>query len=139
MSAPPFGITWLQSKQTSRRFPIAVLVGDTDSTTAGWVALTSVQRPEVVLVRLNPGESDADAASRANRTLQRVDLRSVNLKGISDRTSARGQSFQEFRRIYEPPKVTYSDIYAPHGDAEPTESVTAESFVQGGGIVSQLA
>lgn len=138
MSAPPFDVTWLQSKQTGRRFPIAVLSGDTDSATDEWLPLTSVQHPEIVLVRLNPGERDDDAESRPNRTLHRDDLRSVKLKEVKHQTRARGLSFHELRRIYQRPKLTYSDIYAPQGDAEPTESVTAEMFVRGGGIVSEL-
>ena len=46
-------ILWLQSQATSKRFPIVQFSGDTDMVTQGWVSLTSIERPEIVVTRLD--------------------------------------------------------------------------------------
>jgi hypothetical protein len=139
MKVPEFEIAWLRSRETGRRFPIAILSGDSDATTDGWLPLTSHDRPEIVIVRLESRESESEAVLRANQALGRTDLKAVQLREVETQPEARGKSFQEFRHSHKPPRLTYADIYTSGGDAEVVEVVTSQAFLSTGGVVSDLS
>lgn len=49
-------ILWLKSQTTGKRFPVVVFSADTDMVTEGWVALTSIERPEIVVTQMTAEE-----------------------------------------------------------------------------------
>lgn len=44
-------ILWLQSQATAKQFPIVEFSADTDMITNGWLSLTSINQPEIVVKR----------------------------------------------------------------------------------------
>jgi len=136
-------ILWLESQRTGGRFPMAQFSGDTDMVTAGWVSLTSISCHEIVVTQLTAEESQASASepsayvqveNRVNAALGRDDLRIPWLVRIEERGSqAVGLSFQEFRKVYRPPRLLYRDILAPDSLSEELSRVSREEFESSGG------
>jgi hypothetical protein len=89
--------------------------------TQGWVALTSVEKNEVVVTQLTAEEFRAtardtsgylQAEKRINAELGGDDLRCPwFVRGVHSGPSARGLPFQEFRNVYRPPILYYRDIF----------------------------
>lgn len=134
-------ILWLESRATCKRFPVAEFSGDTDMVTAGWVSLTSVANQEVVVARMTADEYEAGEPAayrrmenRINAALCRDDLRASWLVGV-DRQGpcAAGLSFQEFQKVYQPPRLLYRDILAEDSQAEQVGRVSLQEFQEGGG------
>ena len=142
-------ILWLQSQKTGRRFPIVQFSADTDMATDGWVSLTSVERSDVVVTQLTNEEYRSTAAGavggylqleeRVNAALHRNDLRHSWLVRVEEKgPSGMGLSFQEFRKVYQPPKLFYRDILSAGGVAEEISRVSRSQFEREGGSVVVL-
>jgi hypothetical protein len=139
-------ILWLESKSCGKRFPVVLFSADTDMATAAWVALTSTERPEVVVTQMTVEEYNANergfplVEARVNRSLSRTDLRHVPLIRVEDTAPGdKGQTFQEFKKTYRPRKCIYRDIYDPRGEAEEKTRESREHFESAGGRVVLLA
>jgi len=136
-------ILWLESHSTGRRFPTVLFSADTDMATAGWESLTSISRHEVVVTQLTAEEFRATARdpstyvqveNRVNATLGRDDLRVPWLVRVEERgPQGAGLSFQEFRKVYRPPRLLYRDILALDSLAEEQSRVSREEFEGSGG------
>ena len=115
--------------------------GDTDMVTDGWVSLTSIDRPEIVITEVTSDEHNVPdgllrCEGRINSELARSDLRIVWLSRVVDRTTSQpGMSFQEFQRAYIPPQCFYRDIFDPHGEATVIREESLDSFRSSGGRV----
>ena len=142
-------ILWLRSQSTGKRFPIVMFTADTDMVTMGWVSLTSTESLEIVITQATPDElrrlpvcdeGYLQVESRINKALSRSDLRS------SWMTSAEkagpippGLSFQEFRKVYRPPKLFFRDIFNPNGIAEVISEIERSQFESEGGKLLVLS
>lgn len=134
-------ILWLQSEATGRRFPTVQFSADTDMVTFGWISLTSISGHELVIAQMVPSEHAAGARAaeelvehRLNAALGRNDLRAVPLVRAEQRgPSGHGLSFQEFRRVYQPPRLLYRDIFADGSVAECVAESSVADFQSGGG------
>jgi hypothetical protein len=121
-------ILWLKSRSTGRRFPVVLFSADTDMPTEGWVCLSSTRHAEVVVTQLtaaeyeaggSPAEAYAEVERRVNRALGRDDLKCSWVVRVEEMgPSGAGMSFQDFLKVYRPPKVWYRDIFDPAGEAE---------------------
>jgi hypothetical protein len=141
-------ILWLESQATKKRFPIVRFSGDTDMVTAGWVSLTSVERPEIVVTQLSAeeyrltdkdSERDLQVEHRVNKALNRSDLRcSWLVRAEEVGPSAKGLSFQEFRKVYQPPKLFFRDILSEGSLAEEVGCVSLAEFERSGGNLMVL-
>jgi len=145
MNAPFETIVWLKSLVTGKQFPVVEFSGDTDMVTAGWVSLTSVLGPELVVTRFLPHEYGAvDSAGfgfleverRVNDELQRADLKCAWLLKVGEPVSTpKGLLFQEFRRVYRSPKLFFRDIFSQDGIAEESSRVPRAQFEREGGTI----
>jgi hypothetical protein len=136
-------ILWVQSQTTAKQFPIVQFSGDTDMVTDGWLSLTSVNQPEVVVTQATADEYRAIAKGndgylkvqhRVNAALGRTDLRCSWLVGIEEvAKTAQGTSFQEFRKSYKPPKLQFNDIFAQSSVATETSRTSRSEFERDGG------
>ncbi len=115
--------------------------GDTDIVTDGWVSLTSINQPEIVIAEVASEEHNVPdgllrCERRINSELARSDLRVVWLSRVVDRTTSQpGMSFQVFQRAYIPPECFYRDIFDPHGEAAVIREESFDSFRSSGGRV----
>ncbi len=126
-------VIWLKSRRTGRLFPSIVFSGDTDMATEGFIALTSTERVEIVVTEMTGPEwndqenGDKACARRVNQALGRTDLRAVRLLRAEETFEApKGISFQEYQRLYTPPRYVYSDIHDPKGGE--ADMVSEQSF-----------
>lgn len=136
-------VLWLRSQATTKLFPIAQFSGDTDMVTAGWISLTSTERTEIVVTQLTAEEYGVkakdptrylQAEQRVNSALKRVDLRCIWLvRAEQVGPSGKGLSFQEFRKVYRPPKLLYRDIFSSTSLAEVVNRATRAEFERDGG------
>ena len=134
-------ILWLQSEETGRRFPTVQFSADTDMVTMGWVSLTSIDGPEVVVTQMVGSEYIVGARTveelveqRVNAALGRNDLRCVPLVRAEERgPSGKGLSFQEFSRVYQSPRLFFRDIFAENSVAECIAEVSIADFESSGG------
>jgi len=112
---------------------------DSDMATIGWVSLTSTLVAEVVIAEMTATEFGAaqpeghkQVEKRINQTLSRDDLRCVWLDRVEEtQVSAAGLSFQEFRKLYVPPRLLYRDIYSEGSVAEKVRESTLADFQAG--------
>lgn len=138
-------ILWLRSLETAQRFPMVEFSADTDMPTQGWISLTSLEKPEVVIAQVTAEEMKASrddftghlmAEKRINETLRRSDLRCVWLIRAEDQgPNGADMSFQDFLEAYQPPRLLYRDIFTPDGEAEEDASETRAEFEGNGGRV----
>lgn len=141
-------ILWLESQATKKRFPIVQFSCDTDMVTAGWVSLTSIENPEIVVTQLTVEESrltdkdserDLQVERRVNKALNRSDLRcSWQVRADEVGPCAKGLSFQEFRKVYQPPNLFFRDILSEGALAEKVDCVTRAEFERSGGRLMVL-
>jgi hypothetical protein len=141
-------ILWLKSQSTGKRFPIVLFSADTDMPTEGWVCLTSTRDPEVVVTQLTAEEYEATGAAadayaeveqRVNREVARDDLRCSWIVRVEEvGPSGAGMSFQDFLKVYQPPKVWYRDIFDPTGEAEEDARLDRTDFEREGGRVTVI-
>jgi hypothetical protein len=144
MNAPFETIMWLKSHATGKQFPVVEFSADTDMVTAGWVSLTSVLGPALVVTRFLPHEYGADSSGlgfleverRVNDELGRADLKCAWLLKVEERISTpKGLSFQEFRLLYRSPKLFFRDIFSQEGIAEESSRVPRAQFERDGGTI----
>ena len=133
-------ISWLRSLETGREFPLLVFRGDVDFATSGLASLTSVDYPEVVAISLTDEEFNSNDNSacekRVNSELSRDDLRMTRfLRSVDTFKAPAGISFQEYAKLATPPRLFYSDILIPNGEAEFVRDESLDDFVNGGGII----
>ncbi|KAG8152818.1 hypothetical protein [Burkholderia catarinensis] len=138
-------ILWLQSNTSAKQFPIVEFCADTDMATLGWVSLTSTDRPEIVVTQVTAEEFRAIANGpdgylaverRVNAALKRSDLKCSWLARVEEVTpTAKGLSFQEFRKAYQPPKLSFRDILHPDSLAREVSRTTRSEFERNGGKV----
>ena len=136
-------ILWLKSESTGKEFPVVLFSADTDMATAGWVALTSVEKYEVVVTELTVEEYRATAngssgylqvEKRINAALGRADLKCPWFARAEESGfSGRSLSFQEFRKAYCPPTIYYRDIFQQDAVAREVSRVSLSQFEQTGG------
>ncbi len=137
-------VQWLRSLNTGREFPNLVFRADVDFATSGMISLTSGDRPEVVAVMLTSDEyNSSDMAAgcsaceaRVNAELARDDLRIPRFMRSEDTFSAPdGVSFQEYQKLYKPPKLFYADIHNANGEAEVVREESIDEFLASGGTL----
>ena len=141
MPHPEYEVHWAHSPAAGKRFPVAMLVGDTDFATLGYATLSSDRGPEVVITKCSPAEqSDPEALeNRVNAALSRTDLRYVRLIRAEDRNrELAGSTFQQFREQYRKPTLYFADILTGSGEAEGISVVSAQQFLSEGGIARNL-
>jgi hypothetical protein len=136
-------ILWLKSESTGKQFPVVLFSADTDMATAGWVALTSVEKHEVVVTELTVEEYRAttngssgylQVEKRINAALGRADLKCPwYVRAEESGPSGKTLSFQEFREVYRPPVIYYRDIFQPDAVAREVSRVSLSHFEQTGG------
>ncbi len=139
----PGYIKWLKSKNTEKEFPIFIASADVDYVTDGLCAVTSIDEKLIVVGQANneeynlgPQEGEILFQKRANESLSRKDLRSVQVKEIKDRNKhLEGLSFQEYSRKYQEPEIVYSDPYDLNGISQVCREETIEEFMSGGGKI----
>jgi hypothetical protein len=136
---PETTIAWLRDK--SGIFPHAEFSGDTDAVTMGWCSFTSKVRAEVVLAELTAfewsgGEAGIAAAiGRLNRELGRDDLVHIHVRYEQVGPSAKGLSFQEFKKAYRPMRAHYSSRSGLEESAWIREE-SLDEFRASGGVVT---
>lgn len=137
-------ICWLRSVNTGHEFPLLVFREDSDYATAGLASLTSIDRSEVVAVSLTDDEFNSDDVSkceqRVNTELIHNDLRVARfLRCVETFDAPAGISFQEYQKLHTPPKLFYSDIHDPSGEAEQVREESIDDFLNGGGKLIDMA
>jgi len=138
---PTHDILWLRSEATGLRFPAAVFAADTDTANMGLVALTSVDRLEIVIAQCSWEEMTTPALveARINSALARRDLRIVRLSRAVDHNGALAElTFVDFRKQYRRPTLYYNDIYSA-GEAVVDKEDGMEEFVKSGGRIHLLS
>jgi hypothetical protein len=136
-------IVWLRSLSSDKLFPTVQFNADTDMATMGWISLTSVVGPEIVVTQLTPGEFEIAAADsfeyvrvedRVNAILCRDDLRVPWLERIERRgPQATDLSWEEFRNAYRPARLLYRDILVSESLAEEAYRQSRKQFEHDGG------
>ena len=136
-------IVCARSEISGKVFPVALLSGDTDMATAGWLALSSTTENVAVLAYLTASEwkaaQDGSAGyaaveKRVNQALARSDLKCCEFLGVQGAASPRpGQPFQAFRREYQPPKLRFKDLMLSTGEAVEVSRLSVGEFKQAGG------
>ena len=134
-------ILWLESHETRKQFPMVQFSADSDMATIGWVSLTSTLVAEVVVAEMTATELGAaqpqghkQVEKRINQALSRDDLRCIWLDRVEEaQVSAAGLSFQEFRKLYVPPRLLYRDIYSEGSVAEKVRESTLADLQASGG------
>ena len=116
--------------------------------TAGWVSLTSIEHPEIVVTQLTVEEyrsidknteRDLQVERRVNMALNRSDLRcSWQVRADEVGPSAKGLSFDEFRKVNQAPKLFFRDILSMGALAEKVDCVTLAEFERSGGKLMVL-
>ena len=125
-------VVWCQPTDGGAPFPVYVFGGDTDMATDGWVALTSMDRPEIVRTTLTDEEyraydSGGDAcARRINTLLDREDLYYAEFLRY-ERGAAPGGDHAVYRRPGD-----------PDTEGAATRRVTVRDSVREGGTVLDL-
>jgi hypothetical protein len=139
-------IVWLASRSTGKLFPTVVFSADTDMATDGWISLTSTERPEVIVARMTDAEARAPhevmaslVETRVNARLGRNDLRYVSLAGVEEPgPDAKGLTFQEFLKVRQPPRLTYSDLFDAQDVAEEVSQMSRADFERENGRIVVL-
>lgn len=116
--------------------------------TAGWISLTSIDKPEIVVTQTTAAEHHAIAQghdgylqveSRINAALGRTDLRCAWLARVEESSPMiQGTTFQEFRKSYQPPRLLFRDILGHESLASEASRTTRSEFERGGGKVLVL-
>ena len=124
---PDITILELVSEAAGRRFQSAMFSGDTDMVTDGWIALSSIDRREIVITMVTSEEHQApdgfsQCETRVNAELGRADLRAVWLT----RAEARGDLY-------------YRDIFVGGDDARLVSKMSVREFEQSGGKILHYA
>ncbi len=57
------------------------------------------------------------------------------LRSVDTFKAPAGISFQEYAKLATPPRLFYSDILTPNGEAEFVRDESLDDFVNGGGII----
>ena len=122
--------------------PHLIFSGDTDMVTTGLASLTSVAANEVVITEAEPPEwsdqTGQELEGRVNRLLDRDDLRFVRLLRAEEIAYTAGLSFQDFRKVYREPRLTYSCPKCSVGEAVSGRSLEFSEFEQEGGQLTVL-
>ena len=114
-------------KKCRESFPVFSFVADTDMVTFGCVALTG-KGNKIALTMQGANETDSETETRIGSEYKIVQVRYIN-----EEFSAKGISFQEFRKVYNPPIPIYSCIYCG-ADAETIKTETKDQFLAYGKI-----
>jgi hypothetical protein len=109
----------------SETFPVFTFSADTDMLTHGCVALTGMQRKDIVLTMMQQGETTENIKLRIGLNYKIVAIR---YEQIARETSC---SFQDFLKTYRPLKATYSCIYC-EGDCVEIFEESKEEFLTRG-------
>lgn len=122
--------------------PHLIFSGDTDMATMGLASLTSITANELVILEAEPAEWTDQAGqlieSRVNMLLGRDDLRFVRLLRVEEIAYPEGLSFQDFRKLYREPRLTFSCPKCGVGEAVSGRSLELSEYQQEGGQVTVL-
>ncbi len=112
-------VTRVRCRQCGEDFPVFSLSADTDMVIQGLVSLTRTDNRNIAIAMAGPGESLEDVQNRMSPPYRASRL------SFSKHPLESGVPFQEFRKHYRPPNVSYSCIFCD-GEADPfaTESVS---------------
>jgi hypothetical protein len=117
--------------------PHFIFRGDTDMATVCLASLTSKAENEIVVVEVESSEWDDESGqmleARINTTMVRNDLRFVRLLQVEQVAYPTQLTFQEFRKVYCPARLTYSCPKCSDGRAVPARSLTPVEYVREGG------
>lgn len=122
-------ITWYRSPSTGGEFPIYTFSADVDFATSGLLALTSIEKPEIVRGEYTTKEWNAPTNStlfaierRLNRRLGRSDLRYPFFFASDPDQPSRSKLFDR-------------DLFVKGEEATPVRRVTVEEFLASGGTI----
>lgn len=140
-------ILWLRSSKDEKPFPIVRFSADTDMATEGWVSLTSIEHPEIVVTQLTGAEYRAtfegtegylQVECRINHALGRSDLKCSWLVRVEQpEQTGKGSSFMAFY-MDRLPKLLYRNIFRNDTLAEVISIVSLSEFEQEGGKLMVL-
>jgi len=134
-------ILWLRSRSSGKRFPIAQFSADTDMATEGWISLSSLEQPEIVITQLTGPEFCAvetegfrEAEARVNSRLRRSDLRCSWFIRV-EQNDHDASSTSDSRLS---PRLLYRDIHSNGSVAETVATVSLAQFEFEGGTLTVL-
>jgi hypothetical protein len=135
-------VSILRCSECGEDWPQVTFSGDTDMTTSGLASLSSHVCNEVVIAEMSASEF-ADTTGRVleeriNRQLRRSDLRSIQVLRSEPAPIADGLSFQEFRKVYEPPRLVFACPDCDEGEGTKIASLSPAAFIAQGGKVTNL-
>jgi len=129
-------------RECGQASPRMIFVGDTDMATAGLVSLTSVAANEIVICEAEPAEWSDETGqrleARINTALSRDDLRFLRLLCVEETVFPAGLSFQEFRKVYRAPRLTYSCPKCGVGEIVSDREITPSEYRSEGGQLTVL-
>lgn len=114
-------------KKCGESFPVFIFVADTDMVTTGCVSLTG-KGNKIVLTMQTASESGQETEVRVG-----LGYKMVQVRYLDEGPSAKGMSFQEFRKVYKPPTPIYSCISCG-SDSEVIKTETKSQFLTYGNI-----
>lgn len=108
-------------------FPVFTFSADTDMFTHGCAALTGMQRKDIILTMMRPGETTDDLNRRVGSGYKVVD---VEYEPAMNESTG---SFQEFLKTYKPAKAVFKCIYCD-GRGSAIKEESKEEFMRHGTI-----
>lgn len=129
-----------------RTFPHFRFEGEGDADTAGLGSLSSCMENEVVIAEMSASEWNNSESSGAQKfqdrlssQLGRSDLRAVQLLRVHhSQSSPVSVTFQEFRKQFVPPQVTYSCPCCTHGESSEASQSVVEEYLRSGGHITLI-
>lgn len=136
----------LQCTKCGKTFPHFRFSGEGDTDTEGLGSLTDCQQNELVIAELDANEwNTADKggaqayAMRIRNQTQREELQLIRLIRIEESSiDGKGMSFQEFSKLYQPPKLFYSCPFCQNGESQVIDKLTIEQYRAQGGKITAL-
>lgn len=132
----------LQCEACGAVFPHFIFAGEMDSVTDGLYSATSCTANELVLAEATPsewnelGRGDGTSVERKlAQQLGRSDLKIVHLLRVEHANSAKGLSFAESQKVYQPPALIYSCACCPNGESREVAELTVARFKMSGGKI----
>ena len=136
------GVSILECGSCKQAVPYLTFSADTDMTTIGLFQLTSIEHNEIVVTEATGAELQsenigAETASKANRLLDRCDLRYIPLLRSENHNQSKA-SFQDFREQYEPPTLFFGCPKCNDGEATLISKMSLTEFRENGGKLNVI-
>lgn len=135
-------VSILDCQNCQQTSPHMIFSGDTDMATSGLTSLTSATANEIVILETDSsewnGETGQDVENGVNKQMSRDDLRFVRLLEVEKVAYPAGLGFQDFRKVYREPRLTYSCPKCRDGKAVPGRSLAPSEYRSEGGQLTLL-